>query len=123
MATILVVDDDPAVLRLAATVLERAGHRVMRASNGLEALLVYESYASHLDLVLSDIDMPELDGLELASRIHAVRPDSRILLMSGGLPSKLGTGAERYPLLNKPFLPQQLLAAVKSACQGRTGPD
>lgn len=123
MATILVVDDDPAVLRLAATVLERAGHRVMRASNGVEALLVYESYASHLDLVLSDIDMPELDGLELAARIHAVHPKSRILLMSGGLRPRPGTVPPRYPLLNKPFLPQDLLAAVKSVCEGRAGPD
>jgi CheY-like chemotaxis protein len=121
MATILVVDDDPAVLRLAATVLERAGHRVMRATNGLEALFVYESYASHLDLVLSDVDMPELDGLELAARIHAIHPNSRILLMSGCLPSRLETAAERLPLLNKPFLPQDLLAAVRNVFQGQVG--
>ena len=112
MATVLVVDDDAGVRQLVVMILQRNGHNVLWASNGLEALMVYSSYRSHLDLVLTDVDMPEMNGIELATRIRARDPSKRILLMSGRAwddPKGLGNG----PMLSKPFLPDQLIAAVE----------
>jgi CheY-like chemotaxis protein len=118
MATILLVDDDPAVLRMVAALLEKAGHKVMKASNGLEALHVYESYARHIDLLLTDIAMPHMNGLELAARVRWTHPSAAILLMSGALPAGIGELPESYPVVAKPFRAEQLIAAVEEACRG-----
>jgi CheY-like chemotaxis protein len=118
MATVLVVDDDAALLRLAASILESAGHKVLRASNGVEALLLFQSYSSRLDLVLTDVDMPQMNGLELAARIRATRPASKVLLMSGGLPPGISLLPKAYPHLAKPFQPAALVEAVQKAVGG-----
>ncbi len=116
MATILVVDDDPAVLRMIAILLEGAGHTIMKASNGLEALLVYQSYAQHIDLLLTDIDMPQMNGVELAARIRATHPFASILLMTGAVPLGAPLPASLL-VLEKPFQRDTLLGAVRSAFQ------
>jgi len=92
-------------------ILKENGHEVLCASNGLEALMVYSSYRLGIDLVLTDVDMPQMTGLELAARIRAHDPAKKILLMSGRVPDDI-KGAENYPMLNKPFRPGQLVAAV-----------
>src|SRR6476646_5973148 len=84
MATILVVDDDPGVRMLVELVLHQKGFETMSASDGLEALMVYSSYRVKLDLVLTDIDMPQMNGIELAVRIRELDPAKRIVMMSGG---------------------------------------
>jgi CheY-like chemotaxis protein len=112
MATVLVVDDDSAVRQLVVTILKLDGHTVMSSTNGLEALMVYSSYRSRLDLVLTDIDMPELDGIELVARIRALDSHMRVLLMSGR-PSE--ERIENCPMLPKPFKPDELKRAVNRA--------
>jgi two-component system cell cycle sensor histidine kinase/response regulator CckA len=113
MAIVLVADDDGAVLSLVAMVLQRDGFRVLRASNGLEALMVYSSYANKIDLVITDFEMPEMNGAELASRIRERDPSARILIMSGYMQSA-GTGQNiAYPVLRKPFRPGELRSAVR----------
>lgn len=109
MATVLLVDDDAALLRLAAQVLQRAGHAVTCASNGVEALFLFESYADRIDVVLTDVDMPEMDGLELAERIRSTHPGAKLILMSG-VPRPAP-----YPFLYKPFRIQGLRDAVAQA--------
>ncbi len=116
MATILVADDDPAVLRMIAILLEKEGHKTIRASNGLEALLVYQSYAPQIDLLLTDIDMPEMNGMELAARIHATHPSAAIVLMSGAAPVGGVAVPGSFPIVKKPFQKAILLAAVQEAC-------
>jgi CheY-like chemotaxis protein len=111
MATVLVVDDDAGVRQIAAIILEQKGHQILKASNGLEGLMVYSSYRANLDLVLTDIDMPQMNGIELAARIRARDPSKKILLMSGRAPDDC-PGADNYPMLSKPFGPDQLMAAV-----------
>ena len=84
------------------------------ASNGLEALMVYSSYRINLDLVLTDIDMPQMNGIELAVRIRDLDPAKKILMMSG----RVQSDAERKidcPFLPKPFRPDQLVEAVNTA--------
>jgi CheY-like chemotaxis protein len=108
MATVLVVDDDTGIRQIVGMILKQKGHDILTASNGLEGLMVYTSYRSNLDLVLTDIDMPQMNGIELAGRIRARDPAKKILLMSG----RAWEGPEEYAFIAKPFLPNQLIAAV-----------
>jgi len=113
MATVLVVDDDEGVRNITAMILKQKGHDILQASNGLEALMIYSSYRQKIDLVLTDVDMPQINGLELAARIRARDPSKRILLMSGRAQDDLAA-SEDCSMLSKPFLPDQLIAAVES---------
>jgi DNA-binding NtrC family response regulator len=114
MPRVLVVDDDEHVGRIAAIILMQKGYEVLQACNGLEALMVYSSYRQKIDLVLTDVDMPQMNGLELAGRIRGRDPARRILLMSGGTSEDLGNSKD-HPFLAKPFLSTQLIAAVEAA--------
>src|SRR5258708_11704890 len=107
MAAVLVVDDDEGVRKLVVMVLEQHGYDVLWASNGLEGLMVYSSYRANLDLVVTDIDMPQMNGIELANRIHARDPSKKILLMTGGACDNQNE-SENGPMLSKPFVPNQL---------------
>ena len=121
MATVLLVDDDAAVLRMAAAILKRAGFQVIRASNGLEALQVYESYAGHIDLLVTDLDMPEISGLELVARLSAIHPSIRVVVTSGG-PRLEDPALRRYPIVSKPFGAAALLQAVRAALRETARP-
>src|SRR5580765_2536320 len=121
MATVLVVEDEEALRQLVVMLLQNKGHDVLQACNGLEGLMVYSSYRARLDLVLTDIDMPQMNGLLLATRIRALDPSRKILFMSGRPPEnpdELGNS----PLLSKPFRPDQLMAAVEGAMKGQAEP-
>src|SRR5215468_10987464 len=98
MATVLVVDDDEGVRNITAMILKQKGHDILQASNGLEALMIYSSYRQKIDLVLTDVDMPQINGLELAARIRARDPSKKILLMSGQ-PLDRVEGPDNCPLL------------------------
>ena len=90
MAAVLVVEDNEALRKLVVMLLEQKGHHVLSASNGLEGLMVYTSYRARVDLVLTDIDMPQMDGIQLAARIRAQDPARKIVFMSGRAAGKLG---------------------------------
>src|SRR5688500_10310056 len=103
---ILVVDDDPAVLEVAARVLERAGYSVLQAENGLEAMAVARSHPGRLDLVLTDVMMPEMNGRELGERLKHERPDTRLLYMSAYTEDEVivrGVDVAGMKFLYKPF--------------------
>ena len=115
MATVVVVYDDPGMRQLARMILEQCGHVVLSASNGVEALMVYASYHSRLDVVVTDVDMPQIRGIELAARINGMNRPKRIVLMTGSLPEKV---PEYCTLLTKPFRPDELIAAVQGVQKG-----
>jgi len=117
MATILVVDDDDGVRQIAVMILKLKGHETLAASNGLEALMVYSSYRHDVDLVLTDVDMPGMNGIELANRVRDRDPSKKVLLMSGRAVAGI-KGADAYPMLAKPFLPDQLVGAVDGILKG-----
>lgn len=81
--TVLLVDDDKVVRRLIADTLQRRGYKILEASGGQEALLIAENYLAKLDLVLSDIVMPEMSGVQLGLELQKRRPDLKVILMSG----------------------------------------
>ena len=121
MANIMIIDDQPAVLRALRRTLERAGHEVTQASDGKTALRHFTGNPT--DLVISDIYMPEMDGIEFLLRVREIFPEARIVAMSGGghLPkdrvlraaSILGAVA----VLEKPFSQAEVLEAVHAALE------
>lgn len=107
LGVVLVVEDDPAVLRGTARVLADAGHSVLKASGPLEAIRILEG--TRVDLILSDVSMPNGSGPRVAEDAQSLQPNVPMLFMSGHARS-----AEEPPgeLLAKPFSPSQLLEAV-----------
>lgn len=116
---VLVVDDDVAVGVVTARMLEQAGYGVCLAFSATLALAALASGACDFALVVSDIRMPGMSGLDLAHQIQRGWPSLPIVLMSGyESPQKLASqGLGDVPLLRKPFDSEDLLALVGSACQ------
>ena len=120
MAKILVVDDDSAVQVTIRLLLERAGHSVVAAGDGRKGLAVFE--AGDFDLLLLDIFMPGMDGLETMRLVHQQQPLIPIIVISGNpVTSESGSGPDFLTMasklgavssLQKPFKPAALLAAV-----------
>jgi CheY-like chemotaxis protein len=132
LANILIVDDDPAVQAAVRIVLERAGHRVVVAGDGRKGLAIFE--AENFDLLVLDIFMPGMDGLETMKLIHQRQPLIPILVISGRPISpdsstapdflKIATKLGAISSLQKPFKPVELLSAVAGcldAARARTG--
>jgi FixJ family two-component response regulator len=119
---IAVVDDDPGILRSLENLLESADHAA-RVFASADALLESGCLAE-IDCLISDIDMPVVDGFELLRAVRAARPELPIILITGypemlnRLPS-IGPG--HYRLFKKPFNGQELLAAVGDAVRGNPG--
>ncbi len=114
--TILVVDDEQPVARFAQRMLTAAGYTVLTAHHPGEALVVCEKYTSTIHLVLTDVIMPQMSGRELGDRLAQLRPDLRVLYMSGYTDDILSDndalGADRQ-MLRKPFTGDLLLRKVR----------
>ncbi len=113
--TILLVEDEQALREVTRRILTGAGHRVLVAEHGPEALQVAAAHEGHIDLVLSDVVMPQMPGPELARRLVEQRPGLRVLLMSGFAQPILDSGGhldEGTALIEKPFSGPVLLAKV-----------
>lgn len=109
--TILVVEDEPALLRLVKRMLESLGYRVLAAEAPEQALTLFHRHAEEIDILLTDLVMPGMNGRELVARVAALRPDTRCLFMSGYTPDEVasrGVLAEDVPFLQKPFTREQL---------------
>ena len=110
--TILLAEDEPAIRNLVEFALQRNGYSVLPASNGEEAVELSRQYPGTIDLLLSDVRMPRMDGMQAAQAIRRDRPEIRVLLMSGepgcGVPTQLDAA-----LIRKPFLPMVLLERVR----------
>jgi two-component system, cell cycle sensor histidine kinase and response regulator CckA len=121
-STILVAEDEPAVRSLVEHVLRDAGYTVIAAVDGREALDLAGGLAS-IDLLLTDVMMPRLNGPELAAALREWRPDQRVLFMSGFTNDVLGERGITSPeveLLTKPFAPNELVARVQEMLAGPT---
>jgi two-component system, cell cycle sensor histidine kinase and response regulator CckA len=110
MATVLVVDDEPVIRSLVAEVLQGEGHSVFSASSGTQALSLFHSH-DEIDLLISDVAMPEMDGPALARTLRAERPSLPVLLMSGSCENAQVNS--RFEFLSKPFSIIELLTRVR----------
>ena len=100
--------------------LEHVGYRTLEASNGVEAVELARTHEGPLDLVVSDVVMPELDGIDTIAAIAELRPDTRYVLMSGYTESGVAErGVERHRaiFLEKPFSVRTLCGTVRDALQ------
>jgi two-component system cell cycle sensor histidine kinase/response regulator CckA len=114
--TILLVEDEDVVRLPAAEILRSCGYDVIEARQGREALLLSEAHRGKIDLLLTDVMMPKMDGQELASRLRELRPDTRILLMSGYAGSNGGrieSPEKGFAFLGKPFTAEALSFKVQ----------
>ena len=115
----LVVDDEPSVRRSTARLLERAGAEVLEASCAEDALAYGRDQGRSIDVLLSDIVMPEVSGIELATAARDVWPDAGILLISAFTPAALTrhklTDETGGRILQKPLERSELVAAVAAA--------
>ncbi len=114
-ATLLLVEDEPALRTLVVTMLEEQGYAVLHAGNGLDAIAVAERHVGAIDLLVTDVVMPRLSGPELARQLQTLRPGLEVLFMSGYDDSRLvnrGVQKTNVNLLVKPFTPDQLIDRV-----------
>lgn len=112
--TILVVEDEPAVLALVSEMLEIQGYKVLRANGADQALQVGSSFKGSIDLLLTDLALPETNGVKLADQLTGLRPALKTVYMSGHSERWLPEGS-LVPLLPKPFNPATLYDVVSEA--------
>jgi len=115
--TILLVEDEIAVREVAAALLETGGFTVLKAENAAAALAVAKASTEEIDLVITDVIMPTMSGVELCSRLRKLRPGIKLLYMSGYTGDQLdhyGQFASDITLLEKPFTKTSLLKKVRS---------
>ena len=127
--TVLLVEDDEAVRLLIRDELRKLGYRIVEARNGIEACLVATPYIGKLQLLLTDIVMPGMSGTELARHLRVIKPELKILFISGYEDDVgVGTGDTAIAYLQKPFTTEALAETVRhlldqtSRGQVRQGP-
>jgi CheY-like chemotaxis protein len=116
--TILVVEDDEPLRELVIALLENKGYRVLEAKNGEDAIALVKNSTDPINLLLTDVLMPAMSGVELSSRLRKLRPELRILLMSGYAGELIARHRANEPevlLIEKPFSRHDLLSKVRSA--------
>jgi two-component system cell cycle sensor histidine kinase/response regulator CckA len=116
--TVLLVEDDEAVRGLVRRTLHGSGYTVMEAHDGEEALSILREQSGAIDVVVTDVNMPQMNGYELADRIADMQPRAGVVIMSGFAEESLERGAEpptRRRFLEKPFTPVSLVRAVRDS--------
>ncbi|MGH2807565.1 MAG: PAS domain S-box protein [Actinomycetota bacterium] len=113
--TILLVEDDAAVRAVTKRILETHAYKVIEAPGGKDALMTFDDRRSDIDLLVTDIVMPDISGVELAGRLRSISPDLKVLFMSGYSPAVFtgGEGDFEDPLIQKPFERDDLLHLIK----------
>lgn len=115
--TILLVEDDPALREMAGALLQRLGYTVLAAANGIEALGLQEAHLpGQIDLLFTDFVMPQMNGRELAERVHATSPHTRTLFTSAFTANAIshqGALNQGAALLQKPFTPAALAQKLR----------
>ena len=116
--TILVVEDEPALRELTASILRKNGYTVIEASTAVEALQIYQEPAQCIDLVLTDVVMPGMTGTELAKQLRKYKPGMGLMFISGYIDNPTVQEdmlIHNLPFLQKPYGPTELLSKVREA--------
>jgi DNA-binding response OmpR family regulator len=120
---VLLAEDDRAVRRLMSSELRRRGFVVLEARHGGEALQICKQYSADIDVLVTDVVMPTMNGVDLAASARPLRPGMAVVFMTGH-PERAGvdlslSGADASDLLIKPFTPDVLVARVYQALEKR----
>jgi len=121
--TVLVVEDDNPLRKLARTVLKQKGYKVLEAENGEDAFRVAEAYDGSIDLLITDVVMPKMGGRKTAERLQPLYPQMKVIYMSGYTDNAIVHHGVLEPGLNfieKPFSPKALARKVREVLDGRT---
>jgi two-component system cell cycle sensor histidine kinase/response regulator CckA len=114
--TILVVENGDILRPLLVEILRREGYTVLEAKNGEEALTLWDRHAGMIDVVVTDMVMPNMSGKELVERLRSLKPEVKVIYMSGYASSILSTGnkfGSDVIFLQKPFRPAELNQTVR----------
>jgi CheY-like chemotaxis protein len=123
--TIMVVEDEDDVRQVLADVLTRSGYGVLEAKHGPDALSLAEQHAGRIDLVIIDMVMPQMDGWEVARRMAILRPEAKVLFISGyseDVSLARGLSTSEVAFLGKPFTPTALRLKVRTVLAGSDAP-
>jgi CheY-like chemotaxis protein len=121
--TVLVVEDESALRKLMTKVLERASFQVVEAKDAEQAVEICKSWTEPLDMVVSDLAMPKLNGLQLKEIVSGLRPKLKFLLISGYAEDVVEDPAilrKHTNFLEKPFLPDELILKVREILRGKS---
>lgn len=114
MPTVLVVDDDAQVSHLIAALLAHEGYKVLIAPSGPEAIRLAQSHLNQIDVLVTDVVMPEMDGPSVAREIQSAVPGLPVILMSGACDASVLRAAPQAHFLPKPFSPANLVHLVET---------
>jgi CheY-like chemotaxis protein len=110
---ILLAEDEPLVRNLVQLVLSNEGYAVLAANDGQEAREICDKFADQIHLLLTDVNMPRMEDLELAERLRECRPETKIMIMSGQTTTAILEENMPHAFLRKPFMPPTLLQCVR----------
>ena len=113
MRTFLVLDDEPSIRNLITAILRQQNFQILQAENGARGLEVMRDRGTHVDLIISDIRMPEVDGVSFARSVRQSHPHIPIILMSGYTECESSLDFDGF--VEKPFSMKTLLDAVRRA--------
>lgn len=119
--TILVIEDEEPVRRLAAAILSKQGYKVLEAASGIEALQIVKSTQEKISLILADVVMPKMNGREAADHIRYISPETKVIFMSGYTDDVIvrhGVKAAQLNYLQKPFTQRVLAFKVREVLDG-----
>ncbi len=120
--TILLVEDERNVRDLCARILGECGYRVLRAADGIEALALCRGGGERIDLLVTDVVMPGMNGKELSNRLLALQPGLKVLFMSGYTDDAIvshGVLEEGVSFIGKPYSPSALARKVRDVLDGK----
>ena len=115
--TVLVVENEQFVLRLLEKVLSEGGYQVLLAADGQEAIETYCRHKTEIDVVLLDVGLPKVDGLNVLYKMKSENPDVRVIIVSGFLEPELRTKMQQAGVqhfIDKPYMLDQLVETIQS---------
>jgi CheY-like chemotaxis protein len=119
--TILLVEDEPSILRMTRMMIERKGYSVLSAATPTEAIDLAKTHADEIDLLMTDVVMPEMNGRDLAGLLTAIFPDIKLLFMSGYTANVIahhGVLDDGVAFIQKPFSMKELAETLREVLDG-----